>query len=324
MTWLHIVVVGASSIAAMRAALERGDVDEAARQGANAGPAVVERALASSDRTTQLAAIAAAPLVEDRGELLLALARLAGGPDRRTALPAGDAARTIARERAHRAAAGQRADDLADADLASFRAAWAAIAMRGDRWIELRLRALDTAAALDPDGTGVDLAAALHDPDPAFRRAAATIVALPAPPATFAALADAVVNDTDPDVALGAAQSLCMSFDLAAPATARPVLDALGEPGLARLRAVVPSHRPDVAAARDAARCLTADGTPASIAAARTIPAAPPAHVPAPPPTTSPTASPPAGTDTPGADAAPPPTLPAKRRGPRTRRGAAH
>jgi hypothetical protein len=285
MSWLtiglSIWLAGASGLAAMRAALERGDVDEAARQGASAGPAVVERALAARDRTTQLAALAAAPLVEDRGELLLPLAALAAGPDRRTAIPAADAARTIARELARRAAAGQRSDELADADLASVRAAWAQLALRGDRWIELRLRALDTAAALDPGGTGVDLALALGDPDPAFRRAAATIVALPAPPSAFAALAAAVVHDADPDVALGAAQSLCLSFEPGDPATTQPVLAALGAPGLARLRAVVPSHRPDVAAARDAARCLTADGAPESLAAAKAIPPAPRAPTPA-------------------------------------------
>lgn len=270
MSWLTILLAGASSLAAMRAALERGDVDEAARQGANAGPAVVERALTSRDRTTQLAAIAAAPLVEDRGELLVPLAQVAAGPDRRTAIPAADAARRIART-------SHPTDELADADLAAMRAAWAALAMRTDRWIALRVRALDVAAALDPAGTGVDLAVALRDPDPAFRRAAATIVALPAPPSTFAALADAVVHDADPDVALGAAQSLCMSFEPGDPATTKAVLDALGSPGVARLRALVPSHRPDVAAARDAARCLTADGAPESVAAAKAIPPVTPA-----------------------------------------------
>jgi hypothetical protein len=140
--------------------------------------------------------------------------------------------------------------------------------MRGDRWIELRLLALDTAAALDPAGVGVELGAALHDPDPAFRRAAATIVPLPAPPASYAALAGAVIGDTDPEVALGAAQSLCMSVD----DVRRPVLDALGAAGLARIRALVTSERsPDATAVRDASRCLAADGSPDSAAALRRL-----------------------------------------------------
>jgi len=265
-TWFHALVMGATSAAAMRAAIERGDLDEAARQGALAGPAVVERALEAPDRLTQLAAIAAAPIVEDRPELLVALARVAAGADRRTALPAASAARTIARELARH----ERPDDLAPDDLATWQATWAELAMRGDRWIELRVLALDTAAVLDPAGVGVDLTAALHDPDPAFRRAATAIVPLPAPVASYAPLAGAITGDRDPDVVLGAAQALCLSIDAAA--SPRPILDALGAAGLARLRALVISDRPAATAAlRDAARCLAADGSAESAAALRAL-----------------------------------------------------
>ena len=45
----------------MTAAIERGDLDEAARQGALAGPGVVEQALRSNVRETVLAGIVAAP-----------------------------------------------------------------------------------------------------------------------------------------------------------------------------------------------------------------------------------------------------------------------
>jgi len=268
MAWLHVVVLGAGGIAAMRAAFEHGDLDEAARRGALAGPAVVEQALGAPDRMTRLAAIAAAPIVEDRAELLDALARVAGGTDRRTAIPAAGAARAIARE----FASHDRPDDLAEDDVATWRTAWAELAMRGDRWIELRLLALDTAAALDHAGIGVDLAAALHDPDPAFRRATASIVPLPAPAATHAALAAAVIGDGDPDVALGAAQSLCLSMGPGSPASHAPILDALGAAGLARLRALVTVDRPFVkTVVRDAARCLAADGSAESAAALRAL-----------------------------------------------------
>ena len=114
MAWQHVLVLGASGIAAMRAALERGDLDEAVRQGALAGPVVVERALHAGDRATRLAGIAAAPVVEDRAELLDALADAAGGPDRRTAIPAAAAARAIARELERQG----RPDDLAADDVA--------------------------------------------------------------------------------------------------------------------------------------------------------------------------------------------------------------
>jgi hypothetical protein len=251
-TSLQLTLLIVAGLASMRAAFERGDIEEAARQGALAGPVVVERALGASDRMTRLAAIAAAPRVEARAELLDALARAAGGPDRRTAIPAAAAARTIARELASR----DRPDDIADDDVATWRSTWAVLAGRADRWIELRLLALDTAAALDNGGPGVDLATALRDPDPAFRRAVSSVIALPAPPATHAALATAVVSDTDPGVALAAAQTLCMSFSSAR--AAQPVLDALGPAGLARIRTLVAGDRTPVA--RDAARCLAANG----------------------------------------------------------------
>ena len=265
MAWQHVLVLGASGIAAMRAALERGDLDEAVRQGALAGPVVVERALHAGDRATRLAGIAAAPVVEDRAELLDALADAAGGPDRRTAIPAAAAARAIARELERQG----RPDDLAADDVAGWRATWSALALRGDRWIELRVDALDTAAALDPAGIGVDLATALRDPDPAFRRAACAVVPSPPPTAAVAARSDAVAHDADRDVALAAARSLCGALDAR---STRATLAGLGADGVARLRGLVTSQpRLPPAAVRELARCLSADGTAGSTAALRAV-----------------------------------------------------
>jgi len=265
-SWIGIVAMAAAGLATMRAAVERGDLDEAARQGAMAGPAVVERALASRDRTTQIAGIAAARLVEDRAELLAPLARIAGGGDRGTAQPAAEAARAIARELAAR----DRSDDLAPGDLAAWQAAWADLALRGDRWIELRVAALDAAASLDPAGIGVDLAAALGDADLEFRRAVVVAVHLPVSPRAHAALAGAIVHDVDALTALGAAQSLCLSLE-AAPR--KPILDAVGPAGIARLRALVtaPPAGATATALRDAARCLAADPSPENAAALRSM-----------------------------------------------------
>lgn len=246
MSWSLVVLV--AGLATMRAALERGDVDEAARQGSLAGPAVVEQALATDDRAIRLAAIAAAPTTPDRAELLEALARVAAGPDRRVALPAARAARAIARELGR----AERPDDLAADDLATWRAAWAELARDRGRWIELRVIALDTAAALDPARAGVPLDVALGDPDPAFRRAAIALVPAPVPAALRAPLAKVITTDADPEVALAAAAILC--GDLAVD-PARPVLDALGAPGVARIKKLVATAgtRRD---RRDAARCL--------------------------------------------------------------------
>lgn len=242
-----MIVVGVAGMASMRAALDRGDLDEAARQGALAGPAVIERALSAPDRSARLAAIAAAPIAADRAELLEPLARAAAGADRRVAIPAARAARQIARDLTRH----DLPDDLAAEDLATWRHTWAELAGDRDRFIELRVLALDTAAALDATGPGLDLAAALADPDPAFRRAAIADVPMPVPVALRGPLATAVTKDTDDGVALAAAATLCADLVVD---PAQPVLDALGTTGLARIKSLVASGAP--AAIRDATRCL--------------------------------------------------------------------
>ncbi|HEU0036762.1 MAG TPA: hypothetical protein VFQ53_39395 [Kofleriaceae bacterium] len=244
-----IVLGAAASIATMRAAIDRGDIDEAARQGALAGPVTIERALASPDRPARLAAIAAAPVSTAPTELLDALARTAADPDRRVALPAARAARTIARDLDIRRR--DLPDDLAPDDLVTWRTAWAELARDADRAIELRVIALDVAAALDPAGIGVDFATSLADPDPAIRRAAIELLPMPVPPALRTPLATTVAKDTDPSVALAAAQILCADLAVDPP---KPVLDALGPAGLQRIRALI-ATKPPKPVLRDLGRC---------------------------------------------------------------------
>ena len=234
----------------MTAAVDRGDLEEAARQGALAGPAVVERALSSRVRTTVLAGIAAAPTVEDHAELLPTLARVAAGHDRRTAVPAGRAARTIAEALAKR----ELPDDLAADDVQGWRSSFEQLALNRGAPIEVRVAALETAAALehaiDPHELGFDLGRALGDADPALRIAALALVPRPTAAALRAALV-AALGDGDPAVALAAAQTLCA--DAADDLTA--VKTALGAAGIAELEALVQAH-PHAHEARDVARCL--------------------------------------------------------------------
>jgi len=231
----------------MTDAYVRGDVDEASRQGVLAGPAVVEEGLRSPVRATQLAAIAAAPSVEDAPELLPALATLAGGADRRTAVPAALAARTIARELAN----ADLPDDLDADDVMTWRALFDQIAHAQARFIEVRVLALDTVSSLaqtvSPSSIGFDLAGALDDRDPAFRAAAVQLVPRPTPAALRAPLAHAVKADADESVALAAAQALCGDAREAA-------LAALGAQGLARVKKLV-AGKP-ARDTRDAMRCL--------------------------------------------------------------------
>lgn len=220
----------------MRAAFDRGDLDEATRQGSLAGPATIATALTATARSTQLAAIASAPTAAPqfaaRADLLDLLAATAAGPDRRTALPAASAARAIARSYA-----GALPDDLSAEDLELWRLTWAELANHRDRWIELRILALDTAAALDPAGLGIDTTAALADPDPAFRRAALAVIPAPVPAALRPVVARAVL-DPDPDVALAAADALCGDLASDPPAA---ILAALPPTALARIRALAPA-----------------------------------------------------------------------------------
>ena len=247
MSWSSLLVLGAAGLASMKTAMERGDLDEATRQGVLAGPAVVEAALGSPDRATRLAGIAAAPVVDDRVELLYALAKAAAGPDPRTAIPAARAARAIALDFART----ELPDDLAPADVVAWRDQWSALALARDRWIEVRTLAVEVALALDP--TGMPLAAVLAEPDPAVRRAAVIAVPMPVPAALRPALAATVANDAEPRVALAAGQVLCADL-IADPA--KPVLDALGPQGLARLRTLAAAPDAPRAIKRDVARCL--------------------------------------------------------------------
>jgi hypothetical protein len=236
-----------AGIVTMTEAYERGDVEEASRQGVLAGPAVVEEGLRSTTRATTLAAIAAAPYVEARPELLPLLAEIASGADRRTAIPAAQAARAIARELAK----DDLPDDIAEDDVMTWRALFDQVAHAQSRFIEVRVLALDTVASLaqtvSPSTLGFDLDLALDDPDPAFRAAAVALVPRPTPPALRATLAASVKDDADEAVALAAAQTLCGDHR-------EPALALLGARGLERVKKLV-AGKP-ARATRDAMRCL--------------------------------------------------------------------
>jgi len=178
------------------------------------------------------------------------LARLAAGHDRRTAVPAVRAAQTIAEALSKR----ELPDDLAADDPQGWRSAFEQLALSPRALIEVRVAALETAAALehaiDPHELGYDLGHALGDPDPALQLAAVTLVPRPTAAALRAPLVVALA-DRDASVALAAAQTLCADADDDLGA----VRAALGEAGLAQLHALVKAHA-TASEARDAARCL--------------------------------------------------------------------
>ena len=257
--------------------VDRDRLRQAAAEGAG-----LEAALVGPDRGARLAAIAAADAAPDAGGLLDELAVAAGGWDRSAAAPAARAARVIARRLVDGEVAGGRSDrpppgevpELDDDALAAAMAAWRAIALRGDRWADVRVHALEVVvalAAVRAQGEGAlapasayDVVALAGDPDPEVRRAALELIAVPAPIDVRVALVERLVGDPVPAVRLAAAQALCAGL----PRDAAAVLVALGPDGLQALRDVA---APDVAAgavpgaaALDAARCLAADPAPPS------------------------------------------------------------
>jgi hypothetical protein len=163
------------------------------------------------------------------------------------AIPAAHAARQIARELAQ----AELPDDIGDDDVMTWRALFDQIAHNDQRFIEVRVLALDTVASLaqtgSPMAVGFDLAGALADPDPAFRAAAVQLVPRPTPAALRASLAGSVMKDPDDKVSLGAANVLCGDDRDAAVAL-------LGAPGLARVKKLVTGVPPGLT--RDAMRCL--------------------------------------------------------------------
>jgi hypothetical protein len=261
----------AASPDAIAAAYARGDLDEVARLGAQLGAAGVGPLLVGPIAP---AGIVAAPAASDGWELLLELATGAGSWDRQRAAPAARAAVRIARD-----LDADRARELPDDALAARQAAWLALAERADRWADVRVHALEVVARLaaarratstTATEPGFDLATFLADEDPEVRRAACELVPAPTPADLMPALAAAVTGDAAPAVVLAAGQALC--GDLADGAGARPALDALGNAGLARLRAVIGAPLPADApppAALDAARCLVAAGGADDLAAVR-------------------------------------------------------
>ncbi|MFT3697361.1 MAG: hypothetical protein QM831_29735 [Kofleriaceae bacterium] len=221
----------------MTAAVERGDLDEAARQGMEAGPAIVAQALHAKSRTTILAGIVASPAVEDRAELLPDLAKLAGSGDRRIAIPAARAAKQIADLLGKK----ELPDDIATDDVQAWRASFEQLAVTRGYPIEVRVASLETAAALehviDRDQLGFDLTKVLADPDPLLRIAALDLVPRPIEGALRAAIVNAI-SDSNDGVALAAANIACADED-------KSGVD------LARVKALVKAHP-----ATEAARCI--------------------------------------------------------------------
>jgi hypothetical protein len=256
-------------------ALLRADQGDLRRAGRLASSRGLRPALLSADRLTALAAARAAPAADDAWLLLDTLAEVAAGPDRTLAVAAANAAARIAGELD--AAVLLEQDAPRDAVVGRIRA-WRSISERADRWADVRVLAMQTAAALSHAGShalgasvppepGYDLAAAARDADAEIRRAAVELLPSPLSTAELAVAAAVIANDPSTMVAISAAQAACAGLALGDPV--RRVLAALGPAGLARVRDLVVDPALPAVARIDAARCVAADRSPQSAAAVR-------------------------------------------------------
>lgn len=240
---------------------------------------------ARQDRAELLAAVLAAPAAVDGWALLVPLAEHAMGPDRPLAVAAALTATSIAARLARDWEPVYVTHDIPEQALAHALGAWRAIGADPGRWADVRVHALEVsahlAAARQRAGAGAtapyDLDALAADADAQVRRAAFELLPHPLSPGEAAVASRAVVDDADPTAALAAAQALCGGLGVDAPAA--PALAALGQAGLDRLRHLVPDPALPPAARIDGARCLAADGTPASRRAVRILQSSLPARI---------------------------------------------
>ena len=248
------------ALAGLAAAFQHGDRDQLAHEARRAGHRL-SGALASEDRTLRLAAVAAAPNAQVPWVMLAPLAKLARSKDRREAASAAWTAARIAN--------GLDRQTVLDQDypvdlLHERMAAWREVARDRGRWPDVRVHALETAAALhralgsDAMQAPFDLASTAADPEPEVRRAVFELLPAPLPDELIAMVARRVTDDGEPAVALAAAQALCLGIAL--DADPAPLVEALGDAGLARIAELAATSGMSAAAMADAQRCLDAAG----------------------------------------------------------------
>ncbi len=244
----------------LAAAFQRGDRDQLAHEARRAGHRL-SGALASDDRTLRLAAVAAAPEARSPWVTLAPLAKLARSIDRREAASAAWTAARIAGDLDRRTVLDQ---DFPVDLLHERMAAWRAVARDRGRWPDVRVHALETAAAVhralgsDAVEAPFDLATTALDPEPEVRRAAFELLPAPLPDELIPMVAGRVTGDGESAVALAAAQALCLGIAL--DADPAPLLAALGDAGLARITELTVVSGMSAAAVTDARRCLDAAG----------------------------------------------------------------
>ena len=214
-------------------------------------------------REVTRAAIEASAGADDGWLTLVPLAALAAGPDRSLAAPAAFSAERIARAfDRDRMLELDVPDEAARAALA----AWRSLGATADRWADVRVHALEVTTHLHaalgadagPDDAPYDLDALIADADPEVRRAALELLPQPIPTGAIPKAAAILRGDTDPIVAIVAAQVLCAGLAFDDEPTA--ILAAIDSAGMTRLAALIVDSAMPPGAIADAKRCVAAGG----------------------------------------------------------------
>lgn len=253
---LLLTLGGAAFAADFVEQLRSGNRVELERMGERVGATGLAHELISEDRIGTLAALHAATGAEDSWALLGLLAQRAADPDRSIATLAAQVGVEIAHQ-----LDGYTIDlqEIPTQNLLIWHSSWLEVAKHPQRWVDIRVYALEAAerlrsliaASKQPE---VQWDEFLGDSDAEMR--AAAIAFAPRGRALEPQALALLRNDASPQVVLTAAQWLC------GPLGSRRVLaKGLDASTAARLQALASNTNFDVAARADLANCLVAEAS---------------------------------------------------------------
>jgi hypothetical protein len=253
-----LLTLGSAAFAAEWTDLFRdGNRTELERLGGQAGAQAIAVEIASGERPKVLAALRAAPGAADSWALLGALAHIAEEPDRSLALEAA----LVATELSHGLDEFMiEEQEIPRHDLLLWHQAWVRVATTENRWIDIRIYALEVAGVLHallqaPVRPEFAWKSFFEDADDEMR--AAAIQLAPRSQALLVEAARLVKDDKIDRVALSAAQRLCGpigSVDIAAS-------KSLDESTMNRLRKLATNNALAFSSRVDLANCLVADAS---------------------------------------------------------------
>jgi|GEM_PF-5089045 len=219
-----------------------GDADALAEAAGHESPAELDRRLHDNHRLARLSTIAALFSVDDPWPQLTGLAAAATDADRPVAVAASHAASTIAR----RLNPGVLEDrDVNRSAVAAALERFRKLVANQGRWADVRVLALETSTllgmSLGDDTTPAFVTNQIKSDEPEVRRAALELLPQPLSKASRAAAA-AAVSDKDDLVAATAAAVMCQGISAGDPP--KPVREALGDRGRARVNAFLNAPPP--------------------------------------------------------------------------------